>query len=74
MHNREPTEQGETGRRLNVLAAWRDALGLYTERERAALALTESVTLIAQTGVPDEVWGVAKVNFNSPAHTRPRVE
>ena len=64
MHNREATEQGETGRRLNVLAAWRDALGLYTERERAALALTEAVTLIAQTGVPDEVWGVAKANFS----------
>jgi AhpD family alkylhydroperoxidase len=63
LHNREATEQGETGRRLNVLAAWRDALGLYTQRERAALALTEAVTLIAQTGVPDEVWAVAKANF-----------
>gem|GEM_PF-3677379 len=38
-------------KRLKLLAAWRDALGLYTERERAALALTEAVTLIAQTGV-----------------------
>ena len=64
MHNREATEQGETGRRLNLLAAWRDALGLYTERERAALALTEAVTLIAQTGVPDEIWDVARARFS----------
>jgi AhpD family alkylhydroperoxidase len=64
MHSREATEHGETSRRLNLLAAWPEALDLYTERERAALALTEAVTLIAQAGVPDGIWGDASANFN----------
>jgi len=56
MHTRDAREGGEDQRRLDVLSAWREAPSLFTERERAALAFTEAVTLIADDGVPDQVW------------------
>jgi AhpD family alkylhydroperoxidase len=55
-HNHDARTQGENQRRLDVLAAWREAGELFTERERAALAFTEAVTRIADAGVPEEVW------------------
>lgn len=63
MHNREAVEQGEDPRRLYVLAAWREAPELFTDRERAALALAEAVTLISQDGVSDQVWAEADSHF-----------
>jgi AhpD family alkylhydroperoxidase len=63
MHNREARERGEAQRRLDVLAGWREAPGLFTERERAALALTEVVTMIADAGVPDEIWDLISKQF-----------
>jgi alkylhydroperoxidase family enzyme len=54
--NRDARACGEDQRRLDVLSAWREAPGLFTERERAALAFTEAVTRIADAGVPDPVW------------------
>jgi AhpD family alkylhydroperoxidase len=57
MHNREARAAGEQQRRLDVLAAWREAPELFTEQERAVLALTEAVTRIGEAGVPDPVWG-----------------
>lgn len=56
MHAREARAAGVDQRRLDVLAGWHEAPVLYTERERAALALTETVTRIGEAGVPDEVW------------------
>lgn len=53
----------ETPQRLLTLAAWRDS-PFFTEAERAALALAETVTLIAEDGVPDEVWDDAKRHFD----------
>jgi AhpD family alkylhydroperoxidase len=53
----------ETPQRLLTLAAWRDS-PFFTEPERAALALAESVTLIAEDGVPDDVWEEAKRHFD----------
>lgn len=64
MHNRDAMELGESPRRLYVLAGWREAPDLYTERERAALSLTEAVTLIADAGVPDEVWKETTASFS----------
>ena len=62
MHARDAREGGEDQRRLDVLSAWREAPDLYSEEERAALALTEAVTLIGREGVPDDVWeGVTKL-------------
>lgn len=63
MHNRDARAGGEDQRRLDVLSAWREAPDLFSERERAALALTEAVTLIAAAGVPDEVWTDAEQQF-----------
>lgn len=51
MHTKDARAKGETEHRLYTLNAWRET-DFYTERERAALAFTESVTLLAQTHVP----------------------
>ena len=58
-------KQGETDARLFCLAAWRDA-PYYTDSERAALALTESLTRIADRseGVPDDVWDEAARHYD----------
>ncbi len=55
MHTTDAAKAGESTQRLFGLAAWRDS-SFYDERERAALALTDAVTLLGRTGVPDEVW------------------
>ena len=64
MHNRDARAGGEDQRRLDVLSAWREAPGLFTAAERAALAFTESVTLIADGGVPDDVWADVREHFD----------
>lgn len=64
MHHHDARAAGEDQRRLDVLSAWREAPSLFTERERAALALTESVTRIADGGVPDDVWQAAANTFD----------
>ena len=64
MHNRDAREHGEAQRRLDVLAAWHEVPDLFTEREQAALALTEAITRIADAGVPDNVWDQAGQHFS----------
>jgi AhpD family alkylhydroperoxidase len=64
MHHRDARAAGKDQRRLDVLTAWREARELYTARERAALALTEAVTLIDRDGVPDEIWADARQHFD----------
>lgn len=56
MHLRDARAKGESQRRLDVLSAWREAPELFTEAERAALAVTEEATLIADHGVSQDVW------------------
>ncbi len=63
MHTREARARGETEERLYLLDAWRES-PLYSERERAALAWTESVTLVAQTRVPDAVYEEVRRSFS----------
>lgn len=63
MHTREAAAAGETAPRLNLVAAWRES-PLYTARERAALAWTEAVTLVASSRVPDDVFAEARAQFN----------
>ncbi|MFI7212632.1 carboxymuconolactone decarboxylase family protein [Micromonospora maritima] len=58
MHSREALEAGEDSRRLFAVAAWREA-PFFDERERTALALTDSVTRLGEHGVPDDVWDAA---------------
>lgn len=55
MHTRDAVALGETAQRLFLLDAWRET-DLYTEKERAVLALTESMTLITNEHVPDDVY------------------
>ncbi|HUJ12691.1 MAG TPA: carboxymuconolactone decarboxylase family protein, partial [Thermoanaerobaculia bacterium] len=60
MHARDAKREGETDERLFTVAAWRDA-PFFTDAERAALALTEAVTRIAERPDPvaDEIWDEA---------------
>jgi AhpD family alkylhydroperoxidase len=55
MHTKDARAAGETEQRLYLLSAWREA-PFYSERERAALEWTESLTLIANNQVPDEIY------------------
>jgi AhpD family alkylhydroperoxidase len=64
MHNRDARAGGEDQRRLDVLSAWREAPGLFTAPERAALAFTEAVTRIGDAGVPDPVWDDVAAHFD----------
>jgi AhpD family alkylhydroperoxidase len=64
MHLRDARAAGEDQRRLDVLSAWSEAPDLYSARERAALALTEAVTLISHDGVPDAVWTETRAHFD----------
>jgi AhpD family alkylhydroperoxidase len=59
MHTKDARANGESEQRLYALSAWRET-PFFTERERAALALTESMTLVADTHVPDDVVDEAK--------------
>lgn len=63
MHLVDARAAGESAQRLDVLRAWRE-VDLYSDRERAALALTEAVTLISVDGVPDDVWDAARTQFS----------
>jgi AhpD family alkylhydroperoxidase len=63
MHTRDLLKKGDTVERLALLQAWREAGDLFDARERAALAWAESVTRVAQTGVPDEDYEAARAVF-----------
>ncbi|HRQ85821.1 MAG TPA: PKD domain-containing protein, partial [Flavobacteriales bacterium] len=59
---------GETEQRIYLLPAWREA-PCYTERERAALAWAEALTVLGPHGVPDEVYDRAIAQFSAPSGT-----
>ncbi|MDI3385630.1 carboxymuconolactone decarboxylase family protein [Streptomyces sp. B-S-A8] len=63
MHLTVARKAGESEDRLDLLAAWAETTGMYTDRERAALALTEAVTLLTEGFVPDEVYAQAATHF-----------
>ena len=63
MHTRDARAHGETEERLYLLDAWRES-PLYTERERAALAWTESLTHISETHAPDDVYEEVRKHFS----------
>jgi AhpD family alkylhydroperoxidase len=63
MHTTDARKHGETEERLYLLNAWRES-PLYTARERAALAWTEALTLIAETHAPDEAWEAVHAEFS----------
>src|ERR1700710_644502 len=63
MHSKDLRAIGETEQRLHTLVAWREC-PWYTDRERAALAWTEALTLVTQGRVPDTVYEEARAQFN----------
>lgn len=63
LHTRDARSAGEGEQRLYLLDAWRES-PLYSDRERAALAWTEAVTLVSQTHVPDAVYEQARSQFS----------
>jgi AhpD family alkylhydroperoxidase len=62
-HSRDARAAGEDERRLNTLSVWRET-PFFDARERAALALTEAMTLLPENGVPDDVYGDAAREFS----------
>ena len=64
LHTKEAAAAGETAVRLHLVAAWRHA-SVFTEAERAALALTEEGTRLADAqGVSDETWARARKHYD----------
>jgi AhpD family alkylhydroperoxidase len=65
MHSHDMKKAGETDERLYAVAAWRDT-PFFTDAERAALALAEAVTRIADRPdpVPDEIWNEATRHYD----------
>ena len=63
MHTKDARKAGETEQRLYGLSAWLET-PFYTERERAALAWTEALTVISQSDVPDDLYEATRKHFN----------
>jgi AhpD family alkylhydroperoxidase len=63
MHATDARKAGETEMRLYLLNAWRES-PLYTPRERAALAWTEALTRLADTGAPDNDYELVRAQFS----------
>ncbi|MEU5596530.1 carboxymuconolactone decarboxylase family protein [Streptomyces sp. NPDC020298] len=66
MHLQVARGNGESEDRVQLLNAWEETESLYSERERAALALTEAVTVLTDGFVPDEVYTTAAKHFTEP--------
>ncbi len=64
MHTAEARRQGESEERLYLLDAWRES-PLYSERERAALGWTETLTLLPQTHAPDDLYQALQAQFTA---------
>ena len=64
MHAKDARAVGETEQRIYALPVWRDT-PFFTARERAALALTEEVTVMAGRHVPDETFSAAAAQFSA---------
>ncbi|HEY0233761.1 MAG TPA: carboxymuconolactone decarboxylase family protein [Afipia sp.] len=62
MHATDARKAGESEMRIYLLSAWREALA-FTPRERAALAWTDALTLLTQTGAPDADYELVKSEF-----------
>ncbi|MFD0551717.1 carboxymuconolactone decarboxylase family protein [Streptomyces rectiviolaceus] len=64
MHTSDARKAGEDEARLHMVGVWREARNFFTEKEQAALDLTESVTLVHQGGIPDDVYARAAAHFD----------
>jgi AhpD family alkylhydroperoxidase len=64
MHSRDLLKSGIAVDKLVLVPVWRDAGAVFSSRERIALAWAETVTRVAETGVPDADYDVAAAEFN----------
>ena len=64
MHTRDLLKKGQAIEKIALLQAWAEAGKLFDERERAALAWAETVTRVAETGVPNDAYDAAIAVFN----------
>ncbi|HET8693762.1 MAG TPA: carboxymuconolactone decarboxylase family protein [Aquabacterium sp.] len=62
LHTSDARKAGEDERRLSAVVVWRET-PFFSDRERAALDWTESLTMVADTHVPDEVWNRVNPHF-----------
>ncbi|WP_034259813.1 carboxymuconolactone decarboxylase family protein [Aequorivita capsosiphonis] len=67
MHSKDARKAGETEQRLYALSAWRET-SFYSERERAALAWTEAMTLIAENDISDSLYNEVQKHFSEKEH------
>lgn len=63
MHTLDAAARGESAQRLHAVAAWHEA-PFFTERERAALALTDEMTLLSDRHVPRDAFDAARAQFD----------
>lgn len=63
MHTKDARARGESEQRLYAVVIWRET-PFFSERERAALAWTEAVTIVSHRHVPDEVYELARQHFS----------
>ena len=63
MHSKDARTEGETEQRIYALSAWEEG-PFFTDRERAALALTEAITLVGEGHVPDAVYEKGRNSFS----------
>ncbi|WP_328873373.1 carboxymuconolactone decarboxylase family protein [Streptomyces sp. NBC_00287] len=66
MHTKDALAAGESVERIIQLSAWEESAHFYTEKELAAIALTEAVTVLTDGFVPDEVYAQAAAHFEEP--------
>ncbi|MFI1220858.1 MULTISPECIES: carboxymuconolactone decarboxylase family protein [unclassified Streptomyces] len=64
MHTTDARRAGESEERLHLVAVWQEAEHFFTEKEQAALDLTDAVTRIGDAGVPDAVYDRAAAHFD----------
>ncbi|WP_304451216.1 carboxymuconolactone decarboxylase family protein [Nocardiopsis sp. YSL2] len=64
LHTRRALQEGETQQRLFLVPTWVEAEGIFTDAERAALALTDEMTRMGEHGVSDEVYWEAAEHFD----------
>jgi len=64
MHSRDLIKQGVAVDKLVLVPVWHEAGAVFTQQERAAFAWAESVTRVADTGVPDADYAAAAAEFN----------
>ncbi|WP_328909797.1 carboxymuconolactone decarboxylase family protein [Streptomyces sp. NBC_00234] len=63
MHTTDARKAGESEERLHMVAVWQEATHFFTEKEQAALALTDAVTRVADGGISDDVYARAAAHF-----------